>query len=79
MTSLLNLSTAFSVFVSSRGGRRAAVAGLASGSGFSIAGVVGVEVSTSLSIGLVVGFDVGVGIGVVVPLLTTCSETPVGV
>jgi hypothetical protein len=61
MTSLLSLSTAFSE-CDSCGGRRAAVAGLASGSGFSIAGVVGVEVLTSVSL-LGVGLAAGVGVG----------------
>jgi hypothetical protein len=61
MTSLLSLSTAFSDFASC-GGRRAAVAGLASGSGFSIAGVVGVEVFTGVSL-LGIGFAAGVGAG----------------
>jgi hypothetical protein len=68
MTSLLSLSTAFSDFASC-GGRRAAVAGLASGSGFSIAGVVGVDVFTGVSlldVGLAAGVGVSAGAGVVV-------------
>jgi hypothetical protein len=69
MTSLLNLSTAFSDF-DSCGGRRAAVAGLASGSGFSIAGVVGVDVLTGVSL-VVAGKAAGVGVGVAGSLLAT--------
>lgn len=68
MTSLLSLSTAFSDF-DSWGGRRAAVAGLASGSCFSIAGVVGVDGFTSVSLlGIRSATGVDVGAGIVVPL-----------
>ena len=78
MTNLLSLSTAFSDLTSC-GGRRAAVAGLASGSGFSIAGVVGVEVFTGVSL-LVVGLAAGVGAssGDVESLLVSGCETPFG-
>ena len=79
MTNLLSLSTAFSDLTSC-GGRRAAVAGLASGSGFSIAGVVGVEVFTGVSL-LVVGLAAGMGAGsgVAVSLLVSACEVPFGI
>jgi hypothetical protein len=55
------------------------VAGLASGSGFSIAGVVGVDVFTGVSL-LGVGFAAGVGVGaaVVVSLLISGCGAPFG-
>lgn len=49
LTDLRRSSNLESFGVFSRGGRRAAVAGLASGSGFSVIGVVGVELTTGFS------------------------------
>lgn len=68
LTVLRRSSSLESFGVFSRGGRRAAVAGLASGSGFSVIGVVGVELATgfsSVTAGSVDGTGAGIGAGAV--------------